>query len=324
MSNFAESGGELAAVKQRLDYQAMSGYGTYEGANGAPEVVSATLMYPFGGELTEMSATDRYRFGGKELDTRGGLFHYDFDARWYDPVFPAFTSVDPMAEKYPHLSPYAYCAGNPVRYIDPSGEDPIYIEKDGEIILIGDNGKTDQIAYLVQGSVAESVQQSKDKYYSGDLTEGENVFTIPIGDVMVRMKDTVDRACEVERETGGHFMSGSDTPFIWDEGSGISEDGTSSSVKAFIVDGKHTNPSKAENIAWIWHAHHPSSVNGELGDSNPSEKDLTFHGNLIENGYKGNSILIGARVKEVAFYNNTGVLKKISLSNFYKMGEILK
>ena len=41
LSKFAESGGELAAVKQRLDYQAMSGYGTYEGTNGAPEVVSA-------------------------------------------------------------------------------------------------------------------------------------------------------------------------------------------------------------------------------------------------------------------------------------------
>ena len=90
-------------------------------ANGAPEVVSATLMYPFGGELTEMSATDRYRFGGKELDTRGGLFHYDFGARHYDPVLPMFNGYDRRAEKYYHLSPFAYCAGNPIRYVDPSG-----------------------------------------------------------------------------------------------------------------------------------------------------------------------------------------------------------
>ena len=121
LSNFAESGGELAAVKQRLDYQAMSGYRTYEGTNGATEVVSATLTYPFGGELTELHATDRYRFGGKELDTHGGLFHYDFDARWYDPIFPQFTTVDPLSEKYPHISPYTYCAANPIMFIDPSG-----------------------------------------------------------------------------------------------------------------------------------------------------------------------------------------------------------
>ena len=91
--------------------------------NGVAEVVSATLMYPFGGELTEFHATDRYRFGGKELDARGGLFHYDFGARCYDPVLPMFNGYDRMAEKYCHLSPFAYCAGNPIRYIDPNGED---------------------------------------------------------------------------------------------------------------------------------------------------------------------------------------------------------
>ena len=71
----------------------------------------------------EFHSTDRYRFGGKELDTRGGLFHYDFGARHYDPVLPIFNGYDRRAEKYCHLSPFAYCAGNPLRYIDPSGED---------------------------------------------------------------------------------------------------------------------------------------------------------------------------------------------------------
>ena len=33
-----------------------------------------------------------------------------------------FTSVDPLAEKYYSISPYAYCGGNPVRYIDVNGE----------------------------------------------------------------------------------------------------------------------------------------------------------------------------------------------------------
>ena len=132
MNNFAESGGELAAVEQRLDYQAMSGYGTYEDANGVPEVVSATLMYPFGGELTEMSATDRYRFGGKEFDTRGGLFHYDFGARHYDPVLPMFNGYDRMAEDNIHVSPLAYCHGNPVMFIDPTGMAEFW--HNGEII----------------------------------------------------------------------------------------------------------------------------------------------------------------------------------------------
>ena len=35
-----------------------------------------------------------------------------------------FLSIDPMAEKFYHLSPYAYCAGDPVNMVDPDGELP--------------------------------------------------------------------------------------------------------------------------------------------------------------------------------------------------------
>ena len=34
--------------------------------------------------------------------------------------------MDPMADKYPSLSPYAYCAWNPVKLVDPDGRD-VYI-----------------------------------------------------------------------------------------------------------------------------------------------------------------------------------------------------
>jgi len=29
--------------------------------------------------------------------------------------------VDPLAEIYPHITPYAYCLNNPVRLVDPDG-----------------------------------------------------------------------------------------------------------------------------------------------------------------------------------------------------------
>ncbi len=34
-----------------------------------------------------------------------------------------FNTIDPLAEKYPHISPYAFCGNNPVNRIDPDGRD---------------------------------------------------------------------------------------------------------------------------------------------------------------------------------------------------------
>jgi RHS repeat-associated protein len=62
-----------------------------------------------------------FKFGGKELDMMNGLNWYDFVARGYDPVTGRFLTIDPLAEKYPWISPYAYCGNNPVNRIDPTG-----------------------------------------------------------------------------------------------------------------------------------------------------------------------------------------------------------
>ena len=85
-----------------------------------------THYYPFGGlwgDLSTNQGVQPYKFGGKELDRMYGYDLYDFGARNYDPAIARFTGVDPLAEKYYHLSPYAYCANNPINYIDPDGRD---------------------------------------------------------------------------------------------------------------------------------------------------------------------------------------------------------
>ena len=61
-------------------------------------------------------------FTGKEKDSETGFYY--FGARYYDPsISGLFLSVDPMADKYPSLSPYAYCAWNPVKLVDPDGRE---------------------------------------------------------------------------------------------------------------------------------------------------------------------------------------------------------
>ena len=62
---------------------------------------------------------------GKEKDYESG-FHY-YGARYYwSELITSWLSVDPMADKYPSISPYAYCAWNPVKLVDPDGNKIIF------------------------------------------------------------------------------------------------------------------------------------------------------------------------------------------------------
>ena len=62
-----------------------------------------------------------YTFSAKERDSETGLSY--FGSRYYSSDLSVWLSVDPMSDKYPSLSPYVYCADNPVRLVDPNGEE---------------------------------------------------------------------------------------------------------------------------------------------------------------------------------------------------------
>ena len=68
-------------------------------------------------------------FTGKERDEETGYSY--FGARYMDhELMTMWLSVDPMADKYPSISPYAYCAWNPVKLVDPDGMEAI-VNDDG-------------------------------------------------------------------------------------------------------------------------------------------------------------------------------------------------
>ena len=80
--------------------------------------------YPYGLTFADAGkAPDHqpFKFGGKELDAMYGLNLHDFHARLQIPDLGRFDRPDPLCEKTPHLSPYLFCANDPVNNTDPTG-----------------------------------------------------------------------------------------------------------------------------------------------------------------------------------------------------------
>ena len=85
--------------------------------------------YPYGmphssGTLSEVDVNRRW-FGGKEFTAESGVNLYDFNARWLNPALAMFTTPDPLAFNTPDVSPYTFCAGDPVNYTDPTGKEVV-------------------------------------------------------------------------------------------------------------------------------------------------------------------------------------------------------
>jgi RHS repeat-associated protein len=103
--------------------------------------VQRTQYYPSGlpwkYNIGDNPGEQPYKYGGKEFVEMHGLDEYDSDARWYYPAIMRTTTMDPLAEKYYDISPYAWCGNNPVKFVDPDGR--IIVDSNG--VRIYKNGE---------------------------------------------------------------------------------------------------------------------------------------------------------------------------------------
>ncbi len=102
--------------------------------DGNGETTQFFLNLPFGETMAEQNLPgayeNPYKFNAKELDRETNLYYYG--ARYYNPRLSIWYGVDPLAEKYPSLSPYVYTVNNPIKYIDPDGRDIVIVtDRDG-------------------------------------------------------------------------------------------------------------------------------------------------------------------------------------------------
>jgi RHS repeat-associated protein len=88
------------------------------------KVLSHTDYYAFGSAMPGRSGGAGYRYGfnGMERDNATSIEALDFGARIHSPSIGRWLSVDPLAEKSPNISPYAFVSNNPINRIDPDGK----------------------------------------------------------------------------------------------------------------------------------------------------------------------------------------------------------
>jgi RHS repeat-associated protein len=150
-----------------------------------------TNYYPFGAPYADSSAVKNsdyqpYKFNGKEFDKMYGLNTYDYGARQYNPVTGRWDRIDPLAEKYYTVSPYAYCANNPVRFVDLHGDS---LTIDEQSILAIYNGLEDgsQIHMKFNNGVLDPSSISDAASSTNDIFL-QDLYEIAINPQMVEIK----------------------------------------------------------------------------------------------------------------------------------------
>ena len=156
----ASPDGDNGVIRPRLSNRAL----VPNGADGSPTIVHCSFYIVHCWTFT---------FSAKERDSETGLSY--FGSRYYSSDLSIWLSVDPMSDKYASLSPYVYCADNPVKLVDPNGED-YEVEVNGNTIII-------RATYYVTKDAKEGVEmafnyfKSQEQNLSYTMENGE-VYSI--------------------------------------------------------------------------------------------------------------------------------------------------
>ena len=151
--------------------------------NQSMTVLEQNDYYPFGlrHPNTALKTTaNRYRYNGKEEITSTNTS--DYDARQYSAEFCQWMQVDPLSEKFYSTSQYGFCAGNPLRFVDPDGlawKPTFYVNGLGDKKINGYEWVDDNLAFDANGNLLPDLYEAVVWFQGSEnerLGEGDNLF----------------------------------------------------------------------------------------------------------------------------------------------------
>ncbi len=141
-------------------------------------VVQADDYYPFGMTFNSYNRAkgreNQFLYNGKEKIEELDLGWYDYGARFYMPDIGRWGVVDALSDKYHSYSPYNYVLNNPLKFIDPDGNDVIIALGGIDYLSNGNTGSSgDLIANLNNWASENGVKDFSARAFAADV--GDNV-----------------------------------------------------------------------------------------------------------------------------------------------------
>ncbi len=187
-------------------------YTSPRGSTVAATTIQHTQYYPSGLPWESNSGDDPWtqnkKYNGKEFVEMHGLDEYDSEARWMYPAIMRTTTIDPLAEKYYSISPYAWCGNNPVRMVDPSG---MAVEDPKEIQWLGASGytrldnlenfdnSTHNVDYNNTPDYSKNLKESWFGVISGDISKKKNMKESGGGSGGIKTNSKTKHQIELEK-----------------------------------------------------------------------------------------------------------------------------
>ncbi|MCC5916619.1 MAG: RHS repeat-associated core domain-containing protein [Cryomorphaceae bacterium] len=148
-----------------------------------------------------------FKFTGHIEDEETGLTYAG--ARYYPARESQWLSVDPLAEKYPTLTPYNYVANNPVVYFDPDGRWIPGFDDDGNVTLTMEKGDDfESFKAFFKNSTENNNEDILRCAYDSRSEDGVVNLSVEVGGVFAEMKTAFNNARAAGYPTTERLLSG--------------------------------------------------------------------------------------------------------------------